>query len=411
MKLVEIILDEMNPASKSQKKFFTILTRTITSMYGRTNFRSLSRYSGLSEKTFRRWFKKAFDFVDFNARLIAKTVTEESVFIAAFDPSFLSKAGKKTWGKDSFWNGSASKAEKGLELALCSMVDVTRNTGYAIAAEQTPTTSEIRKLLGVNEAEEVTRIDFYLSFIKKVCEQILKRTRYLVADCFFAKKKFVDGIIALGFHFICKLRADANLKILYTGKQRVGRGRPKKYAGKCNINELQGFAFEQDVNDEIKLYSGIFYHASFEREIKVVALVCTKGGKVGTALLFSTNLFLDAFKIFQYYKARFQIEFIFRDAKQYTGLGDCQARDKASLHYHFNASLTALNVAKIQAQLARKDNEKRDPFSMASHKARGYNEMLIGRFFSMLGSEQTLIKLNPVYNEVLNYGTISSMSG
>ena len=26
------------------------------------------------------------------------------------------------------------------------------------------------------------------------------------------------------------------------------------------------------------------------------------------------------------YKARFQIEFVFRDAKQYTGLMDCQSR-------------------------------------------------------------------------------------
>lgn len=410
MKLVEIILDEMINVSKSQKKFVIFLTQTITSMYGRVNFRSLSRYSDLSEKTFRRWFKVPFDFVDFNSRAIDKVIAQESEIVAAFDPSFLSKAGKKTWGKDSFWNGSASKAEKGLELALCCLVDVVSNIGYALSAEQTPTTIEIKKLLGADEADEITRIDFYLNSIKNVRDKILKYSGYFVADCFFAKKKFVDGITALGFHFICKLRADANLKMLYTGEQRKGRGRPKKYAGKCNINELQSFTFDQDVDDEIKLYSGIFYHASFEREIKVVALVCTKNNKVGTALLFSTDLLLDAFKVYQYYKARFQIEFVFRDAKQHTGLGDCQSRDKTSLNYHFNVSFTVLNLAKIQEQLIRKSNEKKLPFSMASHKARSYNEMLIERFFSKLELDQRLIKLNPIYNEVLNYGTISFTS-
>ncbi|MCD9459870.1 transposase [Marinibactrum halimedae] len=51
-------------------------------------------------------------------------------------------------------------------------------------------------------------------------------------------------------------------------------------------------------------------------------------GKKSKALLFSTDIRLDAMKIIQYYKARFQIEFLFHDAKQHTGLVDCQSRKK-----------------------------------------------------------------------------------
>ncbi len=51
--------------------------------------------------------------------------------------------------------------------------------------------------------------------------------------------------------------------------------------------------------------------------------------------------------ILEYYRTRFQIEFIYRDAKQFTGLNDCQARSEIKLHFHFNASLTAINLAKI----------------------------------------------------------------
>jgi hypothetical protein len=59
---------------------------------------------------------------------------------------------------------------------------------------------------------------------------------------------------------------------------------------------------------------------------------------------------IDARLITKYYQLRFQIEFIFRDAKQFMGLNDCQARDENKLDYHFNASLTAVNIARKAIQ-------------------------------------------------------------
>ena len=52
-------------------------------------------------------------------------------------------------------------------------------------------------------------------------------------------------------------------------------------------------------------------------------------------------------EVLPYYRTRFQIEFCFREAKGYTGLMDCQARDKRKLDFAFNASFTSLNVAKV----------------------------------------------------------------
>jgi hypothetical protein len=410
MKLLEIILSEMIDVSKPQKKFIMMLIKTIVSVYGKINFRSLSRYSGLAEKSFRRWFKIAFDFCDFNSRAIDKVVTQESDLVAAFDQSFDGKAGKKTWGKDYFWNGCASRAEKGLEIVLCAIIDLGKNTAYALSSEQTPPTEKTPDGKKVEKVDDLTRIDFYLSCIKKLRLKILKYTKYFAFDGYFAKKKFVDGVVEMGFHFIGKLRCDADLKIPYVGEQKGGRGRPKKFAGKCNLNELQSFSFNCGVdNDKIKLYSGIFYHASLGRTVKVVAVRYVHDDKIGTALLFSTNLLLDAFKIFSYYKARFQIEFVFRDAKQYVGLGDCQSRNKESLNFHYNASFAALNLVKIQDQLDRTDDEKNKPFSMASHKTRYHNESLIDRFFSKLAPGITLIKSSPIFRELVNYGTIHFM--
>src|SRR5690554_3332486 len=61
----------------------------------------------------------------------------------------------------------------------------------------------------------------------------------------------------------------------------------------------------------------------------------------------TTDLELSADKILQYYQTRFQIEFLYRDGKQHTGLNDSQARSKNKLNFHFNMSLTAINIAKV----------------------------------------------------------------
>jgi len=40
---------------------------------------------------------------------------------------------------------------------------------------------------------------------------------------------------------------------------------------------------------------------------------------------------MEAMEIQEIYNSRFQIEFLFRDSKEYTGLTACQARDEKSL--------------------------------------------------------------------------------
>jgi hypothetical protein len=284
MKLTKIILNEMNNISKAQKHFFTLLMQTIVSAHGHINFRNLSRYSFISEKSFRRWFRMPFDFCEFNSRAIKMVLTSTSEVIAAFDQSFESKAGKLTWGKAFFWNGCTSRAEKGLELVLCALIDVGRNIAYPLAAEQTPADNEIKTQVTSNSSEDPTRIDFYLSSIERVAQVILQHTKYFAFDGYFTKKKFVDGVVQMGFNFIGKLRVDANLRMLYTGEQKKGRGRPKKFAGKCKINELLGFTYERDFDGETKLYSGIFYSPSLERIIKVAAAVKQEKNKSGIAL-------------------------------------------------------------------------------------------------------------------------------
>jgi hypothetical protein len=84
--------------------------------------------------------------------------------------------------------------------------------------------------------------------------------------------------------------------------------------------------------------------------------------------------------VYRYDKARFQREFLFRDAKQFTGLGDCQARSKATWQFHFDASLTAVTMAKLAVRQQRDDQAT--PFSMASVKRRYFHAHLIERILT-----------------------------
>lgn len=67
----------------------------------------------------------------------------------------------------------------------------------------------------------------------------------------------------------------------------------------------------QQLQPQLNLHTAVVWHVSLKRKIRIACLVDTrKAGKTGVALLFSTDVDLDAQLIVQYYQARCQIEFI-----------------------------------------------------------------------------------------------------
>ena len=126
------------------------------------------------------------------------------------------------------------------------------------------------------------------------------------------------------------------------------------------------------------------------------------------AVLFSTDTDLDTQTLYRGYKARFQIEFLFRDAKQFTSLSACQARSQAKLHFHFNASMSALTLGKLEA--LQQSGNAQAGFSMASLKRRAFNQHLLERISQHLAQGHSLEKSSPDYQELCNYGTISEMA-
>jgi hypothetical protein len=374
-------------------------------MCGQVSFTNLSRYSSLSERTYRRHFEQPFEFMAMNQCLIGKAIAAERFQVGAIDCSFIPKSGKATYGLDRFYNGKASRSERGLEISTIAVIDVAASLGYALSVQQTPASEPVTD--DSTQAAPITRTDHYLRHLKTTRAAFPASLRHLVADGAYSTFKWVDGVLQLDLEVIGKLRHDANLHYLYEGPQKP-RGRRRLYAGKVSFDELSPWQALGEVKPNVSLYTTLVWSVNLKRRIRVVYLLNQHSPeRACTALLFSTDLELDPFELYQAYRARFQIEFIFRDAKQFTGLNDSQARDKQKLDFHFNATLTALNLAKWDAYQQR-DTAVPFVFSMVTYKRRKLNLHLLQRFIRNLDLDETSIKSHPNYANLCDYGTLVS---
>ena len=399
--LVEKIVNKIEGLKKPRKKFMISIIILYLSIRGRHTFKGMERYGDKNEKTYRLQFEQDFDFLSFNLKLANAYLSEHRVLI--FDPCYLPKSGKHTHGKGKFWSSCLKRAAPGIEIGGLAVADFTRNTAIILEAIQTPNVEKLRQ-------NGKTLIDHYAKLIIDRSDKVSSISNYLAVDCYFSSKHFVDQITeSTELHIVCKLRSNANLRYLYKGPRRKGRGRPKKYDGKVDPKNLDKRRLKWVYQDQdVIIYQGQLYSWSLKRTINVSYVEFLENGKPTNrhALFYSTDLELDAKDIYQCYKIRFQIEFLFRDAKQFTGLSHSQARSENKIHFHVNTSLTAVSVAKI-AHYFKKDHSK-TPFSIADIKTSYFNELMLNLFLSNLRIDPKLIKNKAMINKLIQFGTIAA---
>ena len=113
--ILTTIIARISVKHKWQSDFLYEIFELIFSIQGRLTFENLARYSPMSERTFRRNYKKFFDWLDFNWQLfLLYANTDKAVVIGALDCSYVPKAGKATYGVDKFFSAAAGRAKKGL---------------------------------------------------------------------------------------------------------------------------------------------------------------------------------------------------------------------------------------------------------------------------------------------------------
>ncbi len=196
-------------------------------------------------------------------------------------------------------------------------------------------------------------------------------------------------------HIITKARSDANLMYIFQGKQKSGRGRKKLYDGKINTVKIDKRRLPCCYADEdMKVYGGKVYCVLLKKT--VLAVFIYYGDREKPEIIISTDTEMEVMKMCKYYGLRFQVEFLIRDAKQFTGLQDCMARDEQKLHTHFNIALTVVSVAKAAYYLSI-PMQQRGSFSMADIKMLHMNQLITERIFSNLDLDLSCRKIKRIY--------------
>ena len=385
--------------NKPRKDFIVCVLWHILSIKGKINFLQFGRFSPFGEQTYRNQFEKEFDFLAFNKQLINQVASGERV--VALDPSYIPKAGKSTYGRGKYWSGVAKAAKWGLDICGFAVIDIVNNTALHLKAWQTPSADELVKK-GLN------LLTYYASLVTVNAKKFREFSDYIVADAYFSKKPFVEAILSVGLHFISRLRDDSVLRYKYYGETTGKQGRPKQFDGKVDVKNLDTSYFSLDLStEEIKIYSAVVNSKAFKRDIMLaVALFFKDGKEIARKLYFSTDLEQQGEQIVHYYRSRFQIEFLYRDAKQFTGLNTCQARSENKLDFHFNAALTAVNLAKQDWMSNKNDTHK--PFSMANYKTLYNNTLMLERFMCVFAINPNTIKNQKIVKELLDYGKIAA---
>lgn len=190
-----------------------------------------------------------------------------------------------------------------------------------------------------------------------------KNIKYLVLDGFYGHLHYLKLAQTQKLSLISKLKKNSHLILPYTGKQKP-RGRPKKLGKKLDYQKLpasaklrlpQGHPLEDKYTQvwTLQVYAKKFKGALLK--VVIIQRSHPKTNKVTQTILFSDDLNLDALQMIHYYGLRFQIEFDFRDAKQYFGLAHFKNYKKKQLTTAVNLAFTAKLVSQILLEKYKKE--------------------------------------------------------
>jgi hypothetical protein len=377
------LLQCLNPyLAQTTLRQFSRIAFAMLVMTGRVTMLGISRWAGKggSYRTVQRFFyTQAIPWaVLFWTFFRHHLHCLQHVYLLAGDEVVVSKAGKQTFGLDRFYASLYGKPIPGLSFFALSLVDVHARRSFPMRVEQVVRTeaekvaskakAEARKQKkpmakrprgrpkgskNKNKAEveltpELLRIKSMVAALLKLITGVLSLT-YLVLDGHFGNNNALQMARQSGLHLISKLRYDSALYFPYKGAY-GGHGPHCKYGNKLDYRRiLDEYLKETSVEKNIQtcIYQAELLHKEFSQSLNVVIMVKTnlQTGAWAHVVLFSSDLELSYDKIVDYYCLRFQIEFNFRDAKQYWGLEDFMNVSETAVTNAANLSLFMVNLS------------------------------------------------------------------
>jgi DDE superfamily endonuclease len=356
-------------------RHFRLITLALLAMTGRVTMLGISRWTGQggSYRTVQRFFATtlpwaALFWLFFRTHLFHA----DDVYLLAGDETVVTKAGKHTPGLDRFFASLYGKPVPGLAFFALSLISTKQRRSFPIALEQVVRSPEEQAAAHSKAAKpsakrkpgrpkgstsnatttrelspELSRIQSQISALLQRIGGLLPLT-YLVLDGHFGNAAALQMARECKLHLISKLRSDSALYLPYDGPY-AGHGPRRIYGDKLNpraIPERYLCQTTVDKDIETRIYRVQARHKTFAQPLNVVCIVKTnlKTHAVAHVLLFSSDLALAFDKVLDFYCLRFQLEFNFRDAKQYWGLEDFMTTHPTRVTNAANLSLFMVNL-------------------------------------------------------------------
>ncbi len=352
-------------------------------------------------------------------------------YIVAGDEVVFGKAGKETYGLGRFFSSLQNRVIAGLSFFVFSVIDVEERQAYPIQAVQMikekkeqekkekkkPTKAQKRPVgrpkgskNKKNEppilSPELLRIQPVLQAFLAVLRGVLA-VRYLVMDGHFGNYPSAWLVLQTGLQFVSKFRSDAALYEPFTGKY-CGRGPHPKYGDKVDVRQMKKKYLKQEekaAGIRTQIYQASLLNREFAFPINVMVILKTNLStkKQAHVILFSTDLGLPYEKLYDYYTLRFQIEFNFRDAKQYWGLDDFMNVKQEAVTNAANLSFFMVNVSSVLLRQYRKSNPE---FSVLDLKSHYRGSRYVSETIKLLPQKPDGILLAQIFQQIARLGMV-----
>ena len=352
--------------------------------------------------------------------------SQESYAIAG-DEVVTTKSGKCTYGLDWFFSSLSNAPVKGLAFFALSIVGLERRQSYPLRIEQIIKSAEETKIDSLKTPAVTKRkrgrpkgsknkdkthytLSNELFRLKGMLQALLSTigdticVKYLLLDGKFGHHNAAQMTREIGLHLVSKLRHDSALYLPYQGEDSK-----RKYGEKVNTRQLspQFLKWSSTQGDWcLKYYQLEVLHKEFAQPLNVVMILKTnnKSGEQVHVILFSTDLSLEGKKLVELYSLRYQIEFNFRDAKQYWGLEDFMNVSQIAVTNMVNLGFFMVSVSqKIREQINRNG---RDDLSILDLKALYRGVRYVEELIKLLPQKPEAILISQMLNRVANIGAI-----
>jgi putative transposase len=410
---------------------------------GRITMLGLSRWTekGGSYRTIQRFYYselpwKAMHWLLFRLKLLRASDT----YIIAGDEVVASKSGKETYGLDRFFSGLQQRMISGLSFFTFALVNVSEARSYPLQMTQVVRSAEEKAVSKAkkeakktasktaekrkrgrpkgskNKAKEAVRLNPELVRIQTALKSLLETIgehvspAYVVMDGHFGNYPSACMVRQTALHLISKMRSDAALYVPFDDDHKKCGPKPR-YGAKIDVRTIDDkYLKETTIEDDLRtnVYQGQFFNKEFDFPLNVVVIVKTNVNTAAQAhvILFSTDLEQSYDKIIKYYSLRFQIEFNFRDAKQYWGLEDFMNVKEMAVA---NAANLALFMVNFSAALAEPFCHQNPDFSVLDLKSQYRGYRYASETIKMLPTKPDGILLAKIFQQIARLGAIHTV--